>query len=358
MGVSDIPVDFEKIVEDRNWQEFEKFMKTADRNMEKDLQKSLRKREEYRRYLVEDKKLREDVSTVSEEKLEWAGEVLYSGKTCATDGTMSTFPLLTGVRCRIGVVATSYLNKTIEKVIFVSEREFAEKLASNPKEYFELLGKGSGISNLFLQGVMSFKEREIALGRPEEWKFIHGHLVPMEIRVPRIGHGAFEVSLKLAKKIISNKKCIGVISGSTKFSYLNAGIVLEPGEYLFANYLSDDVAEEIEETVGNVKEKKILRNLKEEYLSKVKVGVFRVGPKPYILEAHEDYFDQAAALVMRDSMNQSFRGFPLLIDYADSICRHVLASNDFRMMVEHKLAVKGGYYGYGFDMPERMLRRR
>jgi hypothetical protein len=350
--------DFNKIVQGEHWQEFEKFIQESDKKMEEDLEKSLKKREEYRKYLIQEKHLREHVATISVDELEKAGDVLYSGKVCATDGTMCTFPLLTGVRCRIGVVSTSYKNDTIERVLYISEREFAEKLASNPKEYFELLGKGSGVSNLFLQGVMSYKEREIALNRPGEWKFIHGHIVPMEIRIPRIGYGAFEVCLQLAKELIKNKKFIGVISGSTKYSYVNAGIVLEPGEYLFANYVSDDVAEEIEEAVGNAKERKTLKNFKDEYLSKIKIGVFRVGPKPYIFEAHEDYFDEAAALVMRDSLNQSFRGFPLLIDYADSICKHVLAADDFSQLIEHKLASKGGYFGYGFDMPERMLRRR
>lgn len=350
--------DFKDIVQSEHWQEFEKFIQDADKKMEEDLEKSLKKREEYRKYLIEEKHLRENVGTVTAENLQKASDALYSGKVAATDGTMCTFPLLTGVRCRIGVVSTSYKNDTIERVFYISEREFAEKLASNPKEYFELLGKGSGISNLFLQGVMSYKEREIALKRPEEWKFIHGHIVPMELRVPRIGYGAFEVCLQLAKEIIENKKFIGVISGSTKYSYVNAGIVLEPGEYLFANYLSDDVEEEIEEAVGNPDERKILKNLRDEYLSKIKIGVYRVGPKPYVFEAHEEYFDEAAALVMRDSLNQSLRGFPLLIDYADSVCKHVLAADDFGQLIEHKLALKGGYFGYGFDMPERMLRRR
>jgi hypothetical protein len=350
--------DFKEIVGENNWQEFEKFIAEADEKIEQDMEKSLRKREEYRKYLIDDLKLRERVSTVNEEQLQEAEKELFSGNVVAADGTLCTFPLLTGVRCRIGVVATSYKNETIEKVLYISEREYAEKKASSTKEFFELLEKGSGVSNLFLQGVMSFKEREVALNRKEEWKFIHGQLVPMEIRIPRLGHGAFEVCLELAKKIVNNKKCVGVISGSTKFRFLNAGIILEPGEYMFANYLSDEVREEVAETVGNVSEKKTLAKLSDRYLGKIKIGIFRVGPKPYIFEAHEDYFDKAAALIIRDSLNQSFRGFPLLVDYADCVCKRMLGSEDFNQLVEHKLANKGGYYGYGFDMPERMLRRR
>jgi hypothetical protein len=350
--------DFREIVDNKNWQEFEKFIEDADSKIEEDMEKSLKKREEYRKFLIENLKLREHVATAKENDILEAEKQLFSGNVVATDGTLSTFPLLTGVRCRIGVVATSYKNDTIEKILYVSEREFAEKLASSPKEYFELLEKGSGVSSLFLQGIMSFKEREVALERKEEWKFVHGHLVPMEIRVPRLGPGAFETCLELAEKIVNHKKCVGIISGSTKFSYVNAGIILEPGEYMFANYVSDDVQQEIDEAVGNAQEKKTLTQLRDQYLAKIKIGVFRVGPKPYVFEAHEDYFDQAAALVIRDSLNQSLRGFPLLVDYADCVCRRMLATDDFNQLIEHKLAKKGGYFGYGFDMPERMLRRR
>jgi hypothetical protein len=350
--------DFREVVEDKNWQRFEKYMETSDKKIEDDLEKSLKKREEYRKYLIEDKKLREIVAKVNEKQLSVAEQMLYQGNVSATDGTLCTFPLLSGVRCRIGVVATSYKNNTIEKVLFVSEREFVEKETSSAKEHFELLEKGSGVSSLFLQGIMSFKEREIALNRTEEWKFIHGHLVPMELRVPRLGPGAFDACLELAKKIIDYKKCIGVISGSTKSRLTNAGIILESGEYMFANYVSTEVKDEIEEAIGNKKERRALSELVDKYLAKIKIGVFRVGPKPYIFEAHEDSFDEAASLIIRDSLNQSLRGFPLLIDYADSICKHMLGPDDFSRAIEHKLAKKGGYYGFGFDMPERLLRRR
>ena len=209
----------------------------------------MRKREELRKYLIEDKKLREQVKRPDAKILDWAGTTLFGGGVAAVDGTMNKFPMLTGVRCRIGVVATSYRNNSVERVLYVSEREFAEKVAPKAEEFYQLLAKGSGISNLFLQGIMSYKERAIALSREEEWKFIHGTLVPLELRVPRIGHGAFEASLELAKRLVENKKCIGVISGSSEADFVGAGIVLEPGEYMFVAYAHNFVEEEMEEGV-------------------------------------------------------------------------------------------------------------
>ncbi len=351
-------MDFADVVDDKNWENFDDFMRNYDIQIEQDIQKSVEKREEYRNYLLNDRKLRDHVQRPTEDDLKKSRDTLYSGKVVAADGTLNRFPLLTGLRCRIGVITTSYKNDSIERVLFVSEREFAESSTKTPREFFDSIGRSSGISNLFLAGIMSYKERQIILQRPEEWKFIHGTLVPLELRVPRVGHGAFEACLELAKKLIDHKKCVGVISGSSDADFVGSGIVLNSGEYMFLDYVSNRISEEINEAVGNEEERKTLTELSNDYLSKIKVGVFRIGPKPYLFEAHEEYFDEAASLIIRDSMNQDFRGFPLLIDYADSMCKAMLGSNDFTGIIEHKMARIAGYSGYGYEISERRTRRR
>lgn len=351
-------MDFGEIVDDKNWDHFDKFMQNYNATLENDIKQSIKKRDEYRDYLINDKKLRDYVKIISDEQLFDAHDKLYSGQVCATDGTLNKYPLLTGIRCRIGVVSTSYKNNSIEKVLFISERDFAEKSTTDAQEYFESIGKTSGVSNLLLTGIMSYKERQIALNRPEEWKFIHGTLVPLELRVPRIGNNAFSKSLELAKKIIDYKKCIGVISGSIESDLVGAGIILNHGEYMFVDYVSNRVNRDLDESIGNKEERETLYDLRDKYLAKIKVGIFRIGPKPYLFEAHEDYFDEAAALIIRDSFNQEMRGFPLLIDYADSMCKEMIGPSDFNNMIEHKMATLGGYSGYGFEISERKLRRR
>jgi hypothetical protein len=36
----------------------------------------------------------------------------------------------------------------------------------------------------------------------------------------------------------------------------------------------------------------------------------------------------------------------------------MIGSNDFMGIIEHKMAKIGGYSGYGYEIPERMTRRR
>lgn len=347
--------EFEKLISDDNWKSFEEHMKDVDSLMEEDLKKYIGLREEYRKCLLQDQKIKSSIKRVEENDLLNAEKLIFSGNIAATDGTLSTYAMPTGLRCRIGVVATSYKNNTIEKMIYISEGDFVQH--KTPNDYFEKIGS-SKISHLLLQAVMSYKEREIALNRKEEWKMVHGHLVPFELIVPRLGPGIFDTCLGLAKKLVENKKIIGVVSSSTNFYLINAGSILNAGEYIHAYSVSHDLKDEISETVGNLDEGKKLNDFSEDYLKKIKVGVFRAGLKPYIFEAHEDVFDEAATIVIRDALNQSLRGFPLLIDFADSICKHLMSPDDFSRQMEHNLAKHGGYGNYGFDVPERLLRRR
>jgi len=350
-------MDFDDLLDDANWTKYEDYINSYDSFLEEDIKKSVLRRNEYRDYLIKEKRIGEHIMQVEDEKLYDAHDKLFSGNVAATDGTLNKYPLLTGLRCRIGIISTSYKNDKIDRVFYISEREFSEQNSSNPKEFFENLGRSTTISNLFLTSLMSYKERQMALERPQEWKFIHGTLVPLELRVPRIGD-AFESCLELAKKIINYKKCVGVISGSSEFDLVGSGIVLNHGEYLHVDYVSKRLEEDINESIGNKAEEEILYNFRDDFLSKIKIGVFRVGPKPYLFEAHEDVFDEAAALIIRDSMNQPYRGFPLLIDYADSLCHQVIGPGEFNDMIERKMARLGGYSGFGYEIPERKLRRR
>ncbi len=119
--------------------------------------------------------------------------------------------MATGTRCRIGIVATSYKNDRVERVIYISERKFAEP-AKSAFEHFNNLLNDHDMTNILLRSVMLFEERNIVLKRGETWKFVHGPLIPFELRTGRFKKfpDALEVYLELAKKIIESKNIIGV----------------------------------------------------------------------------------------------------------------------------------------------------
>jgi hypothetical protein len=56
---------------------------------------------------------------------------------------------------------------------------------------------------------------------------------------------------------------------------------------------------------------------------KVVIGVYRTGAHvpPQMFYSHIDHVHEAAAIVMADSIIQTHRGFPTLIDLADNLSR-------------------------------------
>jgi len=105
-------LDFRSLVDPSLWKDYDSFIKSTDEELEQDLRKSIDIRKKLREKLLGDPKLKERIRPkISEEKkwlnlLAWAEEELFSGNVTAVDGTISHFPMVSGTRCRIGVVAT------------------------------------------------------------------------------------------------------------------------------------------------------------------------------------------------------------------------------------------------------------
>lgn len=362
--------DFSELVDFSNWMDFDSFMQDFDVRLDKDIKKSLVERRKLRKVLLANPKIKETIRPHEEDiekwesLLEWAGEELFGGNVCGVDGTVSHYPMASGTRCRIGIVATSYKNNRIEKVLYVSERELAEK-SKTPMEHFNKLLQGHRISNMLIRAIMLYGERQLALKRKEKWKFVHGELLPYELRTGLGAYRAMNVSLEMGKKLIEEKTIIGVIEDTQRLDLLNAGTILERGQYMPVTdlkselriYLDGDEKKGRSGAHFNPKDRETFEKFIDDYAEHIRIGIFRVGYKPFLFQAHKDVFDEAAALFIKDSLNQPMRGFPLLIDYADAVCSKVLSAGDFRKQITSRIA-KISPDALGFEMMARSTRRR
>jgi len=362
--------DFKSLSDFSNWKDYETFMLGIDSEMEHDLQKSVQYRKKLREDLLSCPEIREKIRPGPDEAekweslLTWAEKELFGGNVCAVDGSLSRYPMASGTRCRIGVVATSYRNNRVEKVLYVSEREFAEP-SSTPYEHFNKLLESRRVSSMLLRALMLHCERQLALQRPGEWKFVHGELMPYELRTGLGVYRALDECLDLGRKLIETKKVIGVIEDTTRIDLLNAGDILERGEFMEISdlktelgvYLYGDDEKGISGAHFSRGGEEKFKSFIDSFAKDIRVGMFRVGYKPYLIQAHKDTFDEAVALVMRDAMNQSMRGFPLLIDYADTICHRLFSEGEFQKQIMHKIA-KISPEMLGFETIARMTRRR
>lgn len=361
---------FASLTDLSTWQTFDQYLETCDDRLFKDIEINLNRRKELREMLMSDPAYRSRVKQITPDLLDWAKNELFSGNVCGVDGTLSIIPSTSGGRARIGVVATSYKSDKIERVVYISYRELAEPVKDAP-DYFKKLKTVSATSGLFIRAVMEFAERDLGLKRQEKWKFVHGELLPYELRT---GAGRTKTvlprALELGKRLIESTTTIGIIEGSEDLDLLNAAETLDRFEYLHARGLDQDFQDFLEGTDDpenpgqrirgahfGEHDRSKFRDFIDTYARQIKVGVFKVGLKPFLFQAHRDNFEKAAALVMADAALQPMRGFPLLLDYADQICSQHLAGRDFERQIQFKTA-RFGIEALGYEIDPRKTRRR
>ncbi len=362
-------LNFTKLTDLSAWKSFDDFIIDVDEKLNEDIAKSLRYRKEMASKVRQSPDLqgrirpRDSEKSYWEEKIKWAESALFSGSVAGVDGTMSQFQLASGTRCRIGVVATTYVNNRIEKVLFVSEREFAEP-AADAMDHLRKLKKQQHVSQMVLRAVMGYCERDLLLSRPQEWKLLQGELLPYELRTGLGNWKILDTTIKLGKKLIEAKKVIAITEDTT-WGYLNyVGYSLEKGQFMEApqdlkweleKYLDGDKDLGVEGAHFNPTDAKKFRDFIDSHADQIKMGIYRVGFKPYVFYAHRDHFDEAAAIIMADSLNQPMRGYPLLLDYADNLAKGMLSQGDFQRQIMSRIAMIDPEE-LGFEMSARKTR--
>ncbi len=360
--------DFGQLVDFSNWKSFDEFVVEGGSQLDQDIENSIKVRRELRQIIRGSPQVQQRIHPKTDELskwhdlLKWAETKLFGGDVVAVDGTMSRFQLASGTRCRIGVVATTYRNNRIEKILFVSERNFAEA-ANNPVEHIQKIQKQRRTSNILFNAVMGYGERKLLLQRPQEWKLLQGELLPFELRTGLGKLKALNRSLELGKKLIEAKKVIAVTEDTQWLNLLHAGYALERGQFMEAPmdmkqelevYLKGD--EDIEPAHFSTTDKDTFQSFIDEYASQMKMGIYRTGYKPYVYYAHMDFFDEATAIIMSDSALQPIRGYPQLIDYANNIAKGVLSQSDFQRQIMSRIAMIDPEE-LGFEISARLTRR-
>ncbi len=357
----DVVPTFEELVDLQKWDTVEDYFAKCGDLITQDVEACATLRAALRREL-DKPEIRERVQRPTESELEQAAEALFSGEVCAVDGTLAVIPSQSGGRARIGITATSYSGERIKRVLFVSYRNLAQP-ARTATEFFKKLKQVNRASALLMRAVMAFSERALALQQPQRWKIVHGELLPYELWAA-LGKGRpVSQRLVLARELIEAKTIVAVVEGSHNIELLNAGELLEPGEYLDARALTTDLNEYLgghrDDGRGahfNQEDRRDFEDFVRSHGEEIRVGIFKASRKAYIFQAHRDYFDEAARLVLRDAAHQPLRGFPLLLDYADRICAHHLASHEFDRQIQFKTA-RLGWETLASEIDPRKTRR-
>src|SRR5262249_37075892 len=146
---------------------------------------------------------------------------------------------------------------------------------------------------------------------------------------------------------LTHKRAVCVPSSADR-TLLTIGDALNPLEYALIEtgehsarpivdqgHYSDVARRRLEEFVGAVAPQLV-------------VGVFRASAQApaYVFYAHREYAHLAARIAIADAALQQNRGFPMLIDLADAVCRTTFGGGAFLSVLESAYAEAGAPYAY------------
>lgn len=356
-------VTFKDLLEQKTWNEYEDFISEANELLAKEVKKHVEEEKELIKELKEHplfKKLRiRDIK----DKLPEAEKLLLEGNVVGVDGTKADYRFMSGLRAQIGIVAVNYVGDKIRKSFFISEANLRTKSRDVIERVSGRALHDENLSNMAMRGLMLYREREAGLDPKFKGKYVmfHGPLLPFELMSGLGRLRALDSTLDVLRRIIKEKRFFSIISTTSFQDYLTFGRAIDKMQYLTANeytlghYLESDSNFLTWKDKWRGDERKKVEEFIRDYAEQICIGVIRIGERPYVFHAHKDIFDLAAAIIARDAMFQKEKGFPLLIDYADTLCSQYFKAGDFKSVMDWELARTGAYIA---EAPERDLRMK
>lgn len=276
-------------------------------------------------------------------------DLLFSGRVEACDGTRAMYDTLPLTIYQIGVSLVSYRGSQGSLGYRLYRRDL-RVVNSDPvaemKELLQRRAQRSGLnqpsrqdtlSELAGRGIMAYAERAMLLDRSSApWRMGHGNPAPYELVT---GSGSLDLMIeatRLIRRLVEeHQRFIFVASEPNDRLLRTIGHALDPLEFAIVGTLREVVERIVDKghyrgktTADTTWDGELLdgrgwiERFRDKVAPKIVVGVYRASAMatPQTFYAHEDYADMAAHIALADSVLQEHRGFPLLIDLADSIC--------------------------------------
>ncbi|MGL4651768.1 MAG: hypothetical protein ACRC1H_20335, partial [Caldilineaceae bacterium] len=280
--------------------------------------------------------------------------LLFSGQVEACNGNSVVHQTLPLSITQIGVCLVSYQGRQGTWAHRLFRRDLREQLADPVDEVFAVLQRRESarddapLSDLARRGVMNYAERAILRSHSQaQWRMGHGHVMPFELLS---GFWASHVStlrrsLDLFEWYAAHGRFVFVPDTVKRRHLLTIGNALRPREYAIV----ETVEMELERLIasGHYRDESGVRPALERFCRTVApkfvIGVYRVfaAAPPFVFYAHADYAHTAAHIAIADSMMQEVRGFPMLIDLADTVCRTTLGADSLLPSVHSAYAGAG-----------------
>jgi hypothetical protein len=284
-------------------------------------------------------------------------QVLFNGGTEGCDGTVAVHDTLPLTIAQIGVCLVSYMGEAgswvqrlfrrdlrvrgldpVQEAVAVLERRAARSGLGQPSARDKLTELGR-------RGIMTYAERAVLLQKSiAPWRMGHGNPAPYELLTGSGSMDLLKAGLDVVEELVlSHRRFVFIPSAPGERMLLTIGNALRPLEYAIV----DDSRQRMERIVeqGHLRgaHRKRAENFCAATAEEILVGVYRMSHDvpPQIFYAHKDFVHEAALIAMADSIIQSHRGFPMLIDLAHSVCQSTFGADSFNSTVQSAYARRG-----------------
>src|SRR5262249_12536881 len=220
------------------------------------------------------------------------------------------------------------------------------------------------LSELARRALMSYAERAVLATKAQApWRMGHGSPAPLELIGAKFTDLVIE-SIKVIRRLIEHGRFVFVASEPSDRALLTLGQGLHPLEYVVVGTLQERIAPYLEEWTAThpptvdgswdgpggpaLPAEEGVRRFRDEVAPRVLYGLSRatVLAPPQVFYAHVDLVHVAARIALADSVLLEERGFPLLIDLADRVCRSVYGGGSLRQLASTAYAAAGAPFRY------------
>ena len=294
--------------------------------------------------------------------------LLFNGQVEACDGTCVPFDTLPVTIVQIGVCAVSYRGDQGSWVHRLYRRDLHLEGTDTITETIDILerrSKRSGydgssrkdkLSDLAKRGVMTFAERLVLMHMCEaRWRMGHGNPTPYELLTGSGMKELLDKSIPILTDLVDYGRFVFVPSSADRLS-LTIGNALRPLEYAIIDTLEDSILRLAETGKYWPGYAERVEKFGHEHGKHIVKGAFRASELAPVqmFYAHVDHAHEAALIALADSVLQDDRGFPMLIDLADTLCRTTFGRETLVAPTQAAYAEAGEPFRY---MTERQSRR-
>lgn len=282
--------------------------------------------------------------------------LLFNGAVEACDGTSVEHDTLPVTITQIGICLVSYQGDQGSWSQRLYRRDLRARTGNALDDLMALLDnrakRGSTdadergrLSELARRGIMTYAERAIqARKATKPWRMGHGNPAPYELLT---GSGSMELLEKgmdaMRELVLNHRKILFVPSAPSDRRWLTLGQALYPLEFAILETITDRMLAVVNAGHYSKQYREKAAAFCKEIGPQVVLGIYRASAAapPYLFFAHIDHACEAALIAMADSVLQEHRGFPMLIDLADMICRTTFGNDIFNNAVQMAYAHAG-----------------